>query len=231
MPGRADIGPIKLPGGHDIDPIVLPGGHDMDTTELPETLDIDPMDLSVSPVTLKAPELSKNAQFIYEESLKMNKNVMPSIVTSGYNLEQLKCTVCIIIFKDCETLINHMLEHFKPRPRPTLKHVNRNKVGCPICGKTLQRSSYARHVKTHGTNVKEVPPCKLNIGSKFITQENLETRYERLITYGKEKQKDDKKECKDNGNVMTLSNLNETSVSFDNTTLIAKFQNPKMTLL
>ena len=118
-----------------------------------------------------------------------------------------------------------MLGHFKPRPK--LKHVNRNKVGCPICGKNLQRNSYARHVKTHGKNVKEVPPpCQLNIGSKFITEEKLETHYEKSITYSKEKQKDVKIQCKDNGNDMNnLSNLNETSVSFDESALITTVKN------
>ena len=53
--------------------------------------------------------------------------------------------------------------------------------------------------------MKEVPPYKLNIAFKFITQENLETHYEKPITYSKEKQKYVKIQPKDNGNCSKLA--------------------------
>ena len=72
---------------------------------------------------------------------------VPTIVTSGYDLDKLLCTFCNKVFKNDKTLMSHMLHHFGVTPKM---------ASCPICGLTLQKKSYARHLRLHGNVVPEV---------------------------------------------------------------------------
>ncbi len=66
---------------------------------------------------------------------------IPKIVTSGFDLDKLLCTICNRTFKNDKTLMGHMLNHFGVAPKM---------ANCPICGLTLQKKSYARHLRLHG---------------------------------------------------------------------------------
>ena len=63
--------------------------------------------------------------------------------TSGYDLDQLMCVTCNPhkVFKNDKTLMGHMLSHFGVAPKM---------ARCPLCGLTLQKKSYARHIRLHG---------------------------------------------------------------------------------
>ena len=63
--------------------------------------------------------------------------------TSGYDLDQLMCVTCNPhkVFKNDKTLMGHMLNHFGVAPKM---------ARCPLCGLTLQKKSYARHIRLHG---------------------------------------------------------------------------------
>ena len=74
---------------------------------------------------------------------------VPTIVTSGYDLDKLLCTFCNKVFKNDKTLMSHMLHHFGVTPKM---------ASCPICGLTLQKKSYARHLRLHGNVVPEICP-------------------------------------------------------------------------
>ena len=79
---------------------------------------------------------------------------IPTIVTHGYDLDQLVCTLCNPnkTFKNDKTLMGHMLGHFGVAPKM---------AKCPICGLTLQKKSYARHLRLHGNVVPEnCPYCQ-----------------------------------------------------------------------
>ena len=77
---------------------------------------------------------------------------VPTIVSGGYNLDQLMCTICVKTFKADKSLMIHMVHHFGVAPKSAT---------CPICGLTLQKKSYARHLRLHGNVVPEVCPyCK-----------------------------------------------------------------------
>ncbi len=78
-----------------------------------------------------------------------NKYEVPTIVTSGYDLDALLCTMCNRTFKNDKTLMGHMLGHFGVAPK--MAH-------CPLCGLTLQKKSYARHLRLHGDVVPEICP-------------------------------------------------------------------------
>ena len=78
-----------------------------------------------------------------------NKFEVPTIVTSGYDLDTLMCTICNRVFKNDKTLMGHMLNHFGVAPK--MAH-------CPLCGLTLQKKSYARHLRLHGDVVPEICP-------------------------------------------------------------------------
>ena len=74
---------------------------------------------------------------------------VPTIVTTGYDLDKLLCTFCNKVFKNDKTLMSHMLHHFGVTPKM---------ASCPICGLTLQKKSYARHLRLHGNVVPEICP-------------------------------------------------------------------------
>ena len=74
---------------------------------------------------------------------------IPSVVENGYNLDDMTCTICEKTFKNDKTLMGHMISHFGVGPKM---------AKCPICGLTLQKKSYARHLRLHGDVVPE--KCK-----------------------------------------------------------------------
>ena len=72
------------------------------------------------------------------------------------------CTICDKNFKIDKTLMGHMLGHFGVTPKM---------ASCPICGLTLQKKSYARHLRLHGSVVPEkCPYC----GKEFREKRSLE---------------------------------------------------------
>ena len=113
----------------------------------PVGADVDPTDLPAIPVTMSGPDPSKDVR---KEISPMGKEFdVPTIVSGGYDLDQLMCTICTKTFKNDKTLMSHMLHHFGVTPKM---------ASCPICGLTLQKKSYARHLRLHGNVVPEVCP-------------------------------------------------------------------------
>ena len=116
---------------------VQPVGEDISTSDLP----------AIPVNTATGPDPSKDVRKVISP---MGKEFdVPIIVTSGYDLDQLMCTICTKTFKNDKTLMSHMLHHFGVTPKM---------ASCPICGLTLQKKSYARHLRLHGNVVPEVCP-------------------------------------------------------------------------
>ena len=113
----------------------------------PVGADMDPSDLPAIPVQVSGPDPSKDVRKVISASGK--EFDVPTIVTSGFDLDQLMCTICTKTFKNDKTLMSHMLHHFGVTPKM---------ASCPICGLTLQKKSYARHLRLHGNVVPEVCP-------------------------------------------------------------------------
>ena len=113
----------------------------------PVGADVDPTDLPAIPVMMSGPDPSKDVR---KEISPLGKEFdVPTIVSGGYDLDQLMCTICTKTFKNDKTLMSHMLHHFGVTPKM---------ASCPICGLTLQKKSYARHLRLHGNVVPEVCP-------------------------------------------------------------------------
>ena len=113
----------------------------------PVGADMDPSDLPAIPVQVSGPDPSKDVRKVISPAGK--EFDVPNIVTSGFDLDQLMCTICTKTFKNDKTLMSHMLHHFGVTPKM---------ASCPICGLTLQKKSYARHLRLHGNVVPEVCP-------------------------------------------------------------------------
>ena len=114
----------------------------------PMGVDMDPFDLPAVPVQPPpGPDPSKETRKVISASGK--EFDVPTIVTSGYDLDKLMCTFCTKPFKNDKTLMSHMLHHFGVTPKM---------ASCPICGLTLQKKSYARHLRLHGNVVPEICP-------------------------------------------------------------------------
>eukprot|EP00095_Tigriopus_kingsejongensis_P002910 maker-scaffold336_size202805-snap-gene-1.35 protein:Tk02910 transcript:maker-scaffold336_size202805-snap-gene-1.35-mRNA-1 annotation:"zinc finger protein 729-like" len=98
-------------------------------------------------------------------SARGQKFEIPTIVTSGYDLDNLMCTFCNKGFKNDKTLMGHMLNHFGVTPK--MAH-------CPICGLTLQKKSYARHLRLHGNVVPEMCPyCQKEFREKRSLEKHI----------------------------------------------------------
>ena len=114
----------------------------------PMGVDMDPLDLPAVPVQPPpGPDPAKETRKVISASGK--EFDVPTIVTSGYDLDKLMCTFCTKPFKNDKTLMSHMLHHFGVTPKM---------ASCPICGLTLQKKSYARHLRLHGNVVPEICP-------------------------------------------------------------------------
>ena len=75
---------------------------------------------------------------------------VPTINTGGYDFDRLLCLFCERQqFKNDKTLINHLLNHFGVAPKMAT---------CPICGLSLQKKSFAKHVRLHDDVKPEVCP-------------------------------------------------------------------------
>lgn len=93
---------------------------------------------------------------------------IPTIVTSGYDLDNLLCNFCKKVFKNDKTLMGHMLGHFGVAPKM---------VSCPVCGLTLQKKSYARHLRNHGNVIPEVCPfCQKEFREKRSLDKHIKVR-------------------------------------------------------
>jgi uncharacterized C2H2 Zn-finger protein len=75
---------------------------------------------------------------------------VPTIVTSGFDLDACQCTICNKVFKSDKTLMGHMITHFGVGPRM---------ARCPVCDLTLQKKSYARHLRLHSSNPHPCTSC------------------------------------------------------------------------
>ena len=114
----------------------------------PVGVDMDPLELPAVPVQPPpGPDPAKETRKVISASGK--EFDVPTIVTSGYDLDKLMCTFCTKVFKNDKTLMSHMLHHFGVTPKM---------ASCPICGLTLQKKSYARHLRLHGNVVPEICP-------------------------------------------------------------------------
>jgi uncharacterized C2H2 Zn-finger protein len=108
---------------------------------------LDPATLPAIPILSTDPDPFKDTITVVTASGA--KFDVPTVVTGGYDLDQLMCTFCNRTFKNDKTLLSHMLNHFGVTPK--MAH-------CPVCGLTLQRKSYARHLRLHGNVIPEVCP-------------------------------------------------------------------------
>lgn len=91
-----------------------------------------------------------------------DKFEIPVVVENGYDLDKMVCTICDKTFKNDKTLMGHMTSHFGIGPKM---------AKCPICGLTLQKKSYARHLRLHG----DVEPKKCQFCHKeFREQRSLD---------------------------------------------------------
>ena len=114
----------------------------------PIGVDMEPSEMPAIPVAPQpGPDPSKETRKVI--SVTGKEFDVPTIVTSGYDLDKLLCTFCNKVFKNDKTLMSHMLHHFGVTPKM---------ASCPICGLTLQKKSYARHLRLHGNVVPEVCP-------------------------------------------------------------------------
>ena len=96
---------------------------------------------------------------------------VPTIITSGYDFDNLLCLFCEKQqFKNDKTLINHLLNHFGVAPKMAT---------CPICGLSLQKKSFARHVRLHGDVKPEVCPyCKKEFREKRSLDKHIRAIHE-----------------------------------------------------
>ena len=100
-----------------------------------------------------------------------SKIEVPTIITGGYDFENLLCLFCDNQqFKNDKTLINHLLNHFGIAPKMAT---------CPICNLSLQKKSFARHVRLHGDVQPEVCPyCKKEFREKRSLDKHIRAIHE-----------------------------------------------------
>ena len=113
---------------------------------LNQTPHYDPSNLPPLPVD------NNDADLVLKDTVKVKSSTgetfdVPTVVTGGYCLESMMCNICEKSFKNDKTLMGHMINHFGITPKM---------AKCPICGLTLQKKSYARHLRLHGDIVPEV---------------------------------------------------------------------------
>ena len=100
-----------------------------------------------------------------------HKVEVPVIITSGYDFDNLLCLFCDNqAFKNEKTLINHLLSHFGVAPKMAT---------CPVCGLSLQKKSFARHVRLHGDVKPEVCPyCSKEFREKRSLDKHIRAIHE-----------------------------------------------------
>ena len=106
----------------------------------------DPSNLPPLPVE------NNDADLVLKDTMKVKNSSgdifdVPTVVTGGYCLDTMMCNICDKSFKNDKTLMGHMINHFGIAPKM---------AKCPICGLTLQKKSYARHLRLHGDIIPEV---------------------------------------------------------------------------
>jgi uncharacterized Zn-finger protein len=96
---------------------------------------------------------------------------VPNMITGGYDFDHLLCKFCDNQqFKNDKTLINHLLNHFGVAPKMAT---------CPICNLSLQKKSFARHVRLHGDVQPEVCPyCKKEFREKRSLDKHIRAIHE-----------------------------------------------------
>ena len=122
-----------------------------------------------TPVPGDGKEVVKDTYTVVTESgLKVE---VPTIVTGGYDFDKLTCLYCDNQqFKNDKTLINHLLNHFGVAPKMAT---------CPICHLSLQKKSFARHVRLHGDVQPEVCPyCKKEFREKRSLDKHVRAIHE-----------------------------------------------------
>ena len=134
-----------------------------------KTGDISQIKPILPPVDPNAKDPTKET-FTYTTS-SGQKIEVPTIITSGYDFENLLCLFCDRQqFKNDKTLINHLLNHFGVAPKMAT---------CPICGLSLQKKSFARHVRLHGDVKPEVCPyCKKEFREKRSLDKHIRAIHE-----------------------------------------------------
>ena len=130
----------------------------------------------VSQIKPILPPVDPNAKDPTKETFTYTTNSgqkieVPTIITSGYDFENLLCLFCENQkFKNDKTLINHLLNHFGVAPKMAT---------CPICHLSLQKKSFARHVRLHGDVKPEVCPyCKKEFREKRSLDKHIRAIHE-----------------------------------------------------
>jgi len=100
-----------------------------------------------------------------------HKVEVPLIITGGYDFDNLLCLFCDNqAFKNEKTLINHLLSHFGVAPKMAT---------CPVCNLSLQKKSFARHVRLHGDVKPEVCPyCSKEFREKRSLDKHIRAIHE-----------------------------------------------------
>ena len=147
------------------------------SAEEPEAGDEPPqMNVDVSQIKPILPDVDPSAHDPLKDTFTYTTNAgvkidVPTIITSGYDFENLTCLFCEKQqFKNDKTLINHLLNHFGVAPKMAT---------CPICGLSLQKKSFARHVRLHGDVKPEVCPyCKKEFREKRSLEKHIRAIHE-----------------------------------------------------
>ena len=105
--------------------------------------DSKPKDIQVNP----DPDPIKETRKVTNASGKQFD--VPILVTSGYDLDNMKCTLCDKSFKLDRYLMEHLLiRHFGTMPKMAT---------CPVCDKSVNRKSFVRHLRLlHGIENKNI---------------------------------------------------------------------------
>lgn len=160
-------GPMATADAEEPPPIVVQpptiSAETMSTLE-PEPVPVQPSisgelhSSSVPPILVNAGQPDPFKDTVWVMTPAGQKFEVPRMVTSGYDLDQLMCITCnpCKVFKNDKTLMGHMLSHFGVAPKM---------ARCPLCGLTLQKKSYARHIRLHGEKgtLQSQPPLEAQV--------------------------------------------------------------------
>ena len=100
---------------------------------------------------------------------------VPILVTSGYDLDNMRCTLCDKSFKHDRFLMEHLLRHFGIKPKKTT---------CPVCQKPVNRKSFVRHLRLlHGIENKKISDEKSKKTCPFCSKKVHRNSYLRHLKY------------------------------------------------